>query len=421
MRASKLILLLFFPILACDALLVELQQDGEEVGKSKQMDRSMEARTEARKEKPKATPRNRAKTNLKQKDAPKETRKEKPKGAPNRARKDESNEISTSAPRIPGFYQGRSGVCDKLTREYCAARAGCMWVMKKCEIRIAWLHVMKTASSLGTLLAHAANASLPVRAHVPNGLNKTDPEDVIVRPVDAANKHLVLDFFQYKYPISTWFQGVFRYPENPGGHIPIMDNEFDEWKGHWVAMFRQPEERVRSAFHHFAQGKGDILAFQQNVQGQHSSMMSLGRDALPRVACERSGGGQDGPSPSCNKLKDPNVQLAVERINGFAFVGIFEHFDLSICLFHAIFGTECLPVEFEVIRATHYHENETALAQELVELQKHADPWDTPLYEVARNRFRRDLAKYKVDNATCNKLCPGGPFTTESASQQGAI
>jgi hypothetical protein len=271
---------------------------------------------------------------------------------------------------------------------------------------------MKTASSFGTTLAHHANASLPEDAHIPSGVNQSDPEDMTARPVDNKNKHLVLDFFEYKYPVDTWFKDVFRHPGNPGEHLPIMEEEWDEWKGFWVTILRQPEERTSSAWHHFGSAKGDMLKFQSTIQGQQANMLSAGKAGLARTECERAGGGNDGPAPICNKAAFvlPNVTLAIERMHEFAFVGILEEFDMSICLFHAVFGSECLPIEFINIRPTHYEESEAAQKAEEAKLKKFPDPFDTPLYEAALRRFKTDVEKYNLNNNTCRKICPGGPF-----------
>jgi hypothetical protein len=269
---------------------------------------------------------------------------------------------------------------------------------------------MKTASSFGTVLAHHANTSLPADAHIPSGVDKSDPEDRAARPVDNKNKHLVLDFFAYKYPVATWFRDIFRLPRNPGDHIPIYDKEWDKWKGFWVTILRNPEERASSAFHHFARGKGDIQAFQSAIQGQQASMLSLGEKAMPRIECERNGGGQDGPAPMCKNLEPPNLWRAINRIREFRFVGILEEYDFSVCLFHAMYRSECRPVEFANIRPTSYHESEESKNAELELLKQNKDPWDTPVYEAAVNRFRGEKEEYKINEESCKTICPGGPW-----------
>jgi hypothetical protein len=44
------------------------------------------------------------------------------------------------------------------------------------------------------------------------------------------------------------------------------------------------------------------------------------------------------------------VALAIERLDGFSFVGLEEEWPLSVCLFHVINGGECFGVEDQVTR-----------------------------------------------------------------------
>jgi hypothetical protein len=254
------------------------------------------------------------------------------------------------------------------------------------------LHVPKTASSFGTTLAHLANPSLPKDAQIENG---PDP---------------VREFFEKKFPADQFFHYVFRNPSNPGDFAPITDTEWKDWRGFWVGMFRNPEDRVNSAWHSFAKGKGDILAFQKNVQGQQASMVSLGEKARARVDCERDGGGQNGPAPSCDQVEDPDPWHAIDRLKNFTFVGIFEEYDLSICLFHTLYRSECRPVEFNKIQETDFRDTLKGREAEISLLKQNKDPYDTPLYEAALNRFRGDCELYKINRETCRMVCPGGPF-----------
>jgi hypothetical protein len=311
---------------------------------------------------------------------------------------------------VDSYFTKPKSPCDISDAVPCLQHVGCKWTGQRCEVRIAWLHVMKTASSSGTTLAHHANASLPKTAHIPSCMTKSDPEDMTARVEDLRDRHLVLDFFEYKYPVDTWFQNVFRYSTNPGAHRGITEDEWNDFKGYWVTILRQPEERTSSAWHHFGRGQGDMFKFQRNVQGQQAKMLTQGETAAASVLCERTGGGLFPSSAPCDTSPAPNVSVAIQRVREFAFVGILEQFDLSICLFHAMFGSECLAVEFLNVRPTGYHESEAAQEAELKQLKEHPDPWDTPVYEAALKRFKGDLARFNVNNDTCKVICPHGPF-----------
>jgi hypothetical protein len=273
---------------------------------------------------------------------------------------------------------------------------------------------MKTASSFGTTLAHYANMSLPEDAHIPGGIDEDDSEDEIVRVIDDEQKKIVLDFFEYKYPVNTWFKDIFRHPSNPGDHLPITDKEWKEWEVFWVTVLRQPEERLSSAFHHFARGKGDVFAFQKTLQGQQAAMLSLGEKGIPWVTCERHGGGQDGPEKACYNLERPDVQKALTRLSKFAFVGILEEYDMSVCLFYTMYGGRCLPAAFDNSRPTPYHISEEQQQAEIAQLKKNKDPWDTPVYEFAVKRFKSDLARHNVNEDHCSRICPGGPWSKKA-------
>eukprot|EP00927_Polykrikos_kofoidii_P064622 TRINITY_DN6004_c0_g1_i3.p1 TRINITY_DN6004_c0_g1~~TRINITY_DN6004_c0_g1_i3.p1 ORF type:complete len:357 (-),score=45.20 TRINITY_DN6004_c0_g1_i3:67-1086(-) len=309
-------------------------------------------------------------------------------------------------------HSSRRSGCDDLPFTSCSETRTCKWFGGKCSPQLAWLHIPKTGSSFGTTLAHTANSSLPQRAHIPSGTNKSDPEDVIVTKEDLVSQHLVLDFFKHKYPVDVWFNGVFRNPINPGDHIPIRENEEAEWRGLWVGMFRQPEERVSSAWHNFALGKGDMFAFQRIVAGQQTSMLSLGVSGRAKIDCETQGGGQNGPAPACETARTlvPNVRLALKRLNEFNFIGLTEEWDFSICLFHVLYKSDCLSVEFENIRPTEYHESERQQELDIKRLKENPDPYDTIIYKAAVSAFQELKSKYDISNETCRKVCPGGPF-----------
>eukprot|EP00927_Polykrikos_kofoidii_P075643 TRINITY_DN71_c0_g2_i4.p1 TRINITY_DN71_c0_g2~~TRINITY_DN71_c0_g2_i4.p1 ORF type:complete len:359 (-),score=53.55 TRINITY_DN71_c0_g2_i4:24-1100(-) len=301
----------------------------------------------------------------------------------------------------------QAGSCDFLAEEACAAAIGCGFSHGLCSPRIAWLHFMKTGSSLGTALAHFANASLPRTAHIPSGKNASDPEDTTIEGQQGEP-----NFFHFKYNASFWFRNVFRHPSNPGQHRPVSADDYEVWKGNLFGMFRDPARRALSSWHYFAEGKGNLSQFAINIRGQQASMLSLGDAAEQRKLCEIR-----NLSTNCSNSEVPNVTLAIERLEGFAFIGLTEEFDLSICLFHLMFGGECFDVEFFNMRPGAYKKEEEAdrLESELAMLRAQGDPWDTPFYEAASRRFWSDVEKYDATRTTCRSTCPSAASFQDDA------
>jgi len=214
----------------------------------------------------------------------------------------------------------------------------------QCAPRIAWFHPMKTATSFGNVLAHFANSTLPDNAHIP--LCDNASVDIENRCPGGAQGDV--EFFQNRYPANTWFRNVFWDPVSPANHRSISKQNWSEWKHHFVGLFRQPEARVKSSFNHFRNGKGDVQQYARWVRVNVVKMIS-GKGGWDPILCEFSYKCQRKESkrcPSCTFSAKPFVHHALHRLRKFAFVGITEHFDLSVCLFHAMFGGNCRKVEF---------------------------------------------------------------------------
>eukprot|EP00927_Polykrikos_kofoidii_P010637 TRINITY_DN1447_c0_g1_i5.p1 TRINITY_DN1447_c0_g1~~TRINITY_DN1447_c0_g1_i5.p1 ORF type:complete len:341 (+),score=42.99 TRINITY_DN1447_c0_g1_i5:111-1133(+) len=288
--------------------------------------------------------------------------------------------------------------CDGLSQEDCTSKLGCDWNDNLCNPHMAWLHVMKCGSSFGTTLAHYANGSLPKTSHIPSGEDQKDPEDRTTEGLQGEP-----NFFRFKYPVNKWFKNVFRNPPNPGNHLPILDEEWDEWRNNWFGIFREPASRALSSFNHFGQGKGDPLEFARRIEGQQASMLSAGAAGMSRIRCEFN---QTDAPTECKRLVDPDVTLAIQRLDGFAFVGIIEEFDMAVCLFHKMMGSKCLAVEFLNTREATYPGGEEMKQKQLAQLREQGDPWDGPVYEAAMRRFWGDVRKHDLKPSVCRELCP---------------
>jgi len=229
------------------------------------------------------------------------------------------------------------------------------------------------------------------------------------------------EFFIYKYPEATWFNDVFwtkHGDPDPGNHRRIDLSDWNRFKGSFVGMFRQPESRMVSAFNHMANGEGDIMRFSKYTQGTVTKMLSgyhgpqcsfeykqyyLNSDECTTAGCQK-----------CVKSAADELPLALRRLQtGFAFVGLTEQFALSICLFHTMFGGQCLPAEFINMRKGVEKRDPEVLKEEL---KGHEDIYDGAVYEEAVRIFWNNVEKYNVSTAKCSQLCPDvDTFKTESS------
>lgn len=92
-------------------------------------------------------------------------------------------------------------------------------------------------------------------------------------------------------------------------------------------------------------------------------------------------------------------------VNEFAFVGLTEHYNESVCLFHAVHGGSVHEMEYENIHETdtsardpHLLRNRAAgkyLREEAIfREQGWSEGWDAGIYKVATNLFYANLRKY---------------------------
>jgi len=274
--------------------------------------------------------------------------------------------------------------------------------------RIAWFHPMKAGSSFGATLAHFANHTIPRNAHMPScGFIDQTPEDAC-----PSGEQGPYEFFVYKYPYPKYFDNVFwnnKADPDPGNHRSITPISWSIWHGRFAGIFRQPESRSASAFNHFTGGIGDVRQYSMYTQGTVAKMLA-GVDGLEVMNCSflyNKTFKYDCSSDACQECRTPataHLPLALERLKGFAFVGLMEQYALSVCLFHKMFGGECLPVEFVNMRKGVVHQDPKVL---LEKLQGFEDSADRAVYDAVKQRFEADVLRFDVNKATCAKMCSG--------------
>jgi len=98
-----------------------------------------------------------------------------------------------------------------------------------------------------------------------------------------------------------------------------------------------------------------------------------------------------------------DVPGVVAKIPKMGFVGLTNHWDLTICMWHARFGGECLEAEFANLRPGKYGD----FAHDESLLESSFNPVDDAVYEAAAKHFMSDMKKYDVTPKTCAiTYCP---------------
>lgn len=215
-----------------------------------------------------------------------------------------------------------------------------------------------------------------------------------------------------------------------GAHFSISSEQEYEttYKGHGVIMLRQPEQRAISMYNYASEGgifyddprlaggmdRAAVANFWaseiKSKFGNHSEflaknagcvvrMLTMPQLAIPFIldltgwaSCNCWGEHGTAPVPTVSQ-----VQLAKNRLRGFAFVGILEEWELSMCLFHAMFGGRCVAEEFVDARPG----QRSSKNWDTSVLEGVTDPYDGGVYTVGNTMFQERLKSYGVSHETC--------------------
>ena len=188
-----------------------------------------------------------------------------------------------------------------------------------------------------------------------------------------------------------------------GAQMPAVDSQYDAHRGNLVAMFRRPDERVVSSFwSRIGTDRGfpdtaDLDAYRQRAAGCITKTLTRG-GAYP---CMES----DVPPT------DEEVNVAIERLrNGFAFVGLTEEWNLSMCLWHAMIGGTPYVEEFQTYRPVVVGKRPSERsAEEETELQEqqqseHYDKADEAVYRAAEEVFWSNFDKVGMTAERCEEM-----------------
>eukprot|EP00747_Dinoflagellata_sp_TGD_P165090 gnl/TRDRNA2_/TRDRNA2_185917_c0_seq1.p1 gnl/TRDRNA2_/TRDRNA2_185917_c0~~gnl/TRDRNA2_/TRDRNA2_185917_c0_seq1.p1 ORF type:complete len:362 (+),score=31.92 gnl/TRDRNA2_/TRDRNA2_185917_c0_seq1:77-1087(+) len=241
---------------------------------------------------------------------------------------------------------------------------------------VRWVHPAKTGASFGNVLF-----SLPGVCNKPPFPNPKGSE--YLPQVDAVRQAC---------------PGL-HLPKDCQGNMPVglclehgVDYDYEHLKGRLIGMFRQPEQRLISdvMMGHTMDQVEVFAKFANQRQGCQTRMLT---------EAQKLGHCQQGPPPS-----QAQVAKATQRIReGFAFIGLTDQWDLSMCLFHKMFGTRCRADHFKSLGS--FHGNGKHKAYDTSVLGGFQDKADAEVYAAALQHFQDNLKRYDVSEETCEASC----------------
>ena len=218
--------------------------------------------------------------------------------------------------------------------------------------------------------------------------------------------------FLRRYPYADYFRGTIwsKSLGDFGGHDSLKFKAAPPPHGltagvRMFGLFREPRARSLSSYHHFRS-----LSVPRRLRGIRAPEYAarIAGTATKMLAGQMKGGLDCAALyyPCRSASVAPDVPRALAALRRFAFVGLTERFNLSICLLHLMFGGECRAVEFANIRPGGAGQASEA---ELLALPR--DDADEAVYAAARARFERDTRAYGATPSACRERCPGVEFS----------
>jgi len=253
------------------------------------------------------------------------------------------------------------------------------------SVPLAWLHVPKAGSSLANTLLHTPTLCPGV------GIDEVMNRTTSCQDCNDFNDGMLGNFRKAHglNDLDATCPGLLKW----GWHQAIGDpGKFKKYyKGKGVAMIRQPEQRLISSYKHDMHDMPDgfrassISQYADVVQGCQVRMLTHHSDASSYCG-------------DMSELTSDDVKLAENRLEKFAFVGLTEEWDLSICLFRAMFGGSCYGSDFgntRLPRGVKTEGHDTSILNGFV------DRFDGQLYQKAQDIFAAEMQRYGVNETSC--------------------
>lgn len=268
---------------------------------------------------------------------------------------------------------------------------------------ISWLHFPKAGSSFINAIVHLPG--------VCPGVGEA-----------TLDKELLGDCWLTTWNVNSCAEvcrsSTFTCPTHPNYEKHPSIGDYAAQRGKLMSMFREPDQRILSGYH----DDGNNLAASDYAEYLHTDLRIqdctyFGDDVPKRAILDFAEAWKGGMAyqivvdqPKTQTLDPQRASVtraqaleAARRVReGFAFVGLTEHWELSMCLFHKMFGGPCRPGDFEDTRPSSVGKS-ADVAYDVSELSDWHDDLDELVYDAAKEVFHQNLLRFNVSQASCQE------------------
>lgn len=258
---------------------------------------------------------------------------------------------------------------------------------------IYYLHLPFTGSGLATTVAHhACGVDLPDKVAVLN------PDLLHESAAPSCDQSRFMHF--------------------QSGHQPLAVNDPADL-AHVVVMMRDPTQRALSGYfndlhdcwevrqkYNCSDSSGKFKC-SGDTEGEDGQFVRNPRSIPPAeyARCVENCTTNILTGHACSRSGDVDMGRAVAAVSQIGFVGLTDEWALSVCLWHKRFGGRMLPAELANVRPGSMTTATDGLAKYNARLL--AGRWqptaDTAVYEVATDRFWREIKLYGVAHEDCER------------------
>lgn len=214
------------------------------------------------------------------------------------------------------------------------------------------------------------------------------PQEAVVGPEDFST----INVFLQRWPLTQWCPEGFAQDGDfaEGSHHGVNEPYLEDHASHLVGMFRHPKTRLVWAYTGLHNGEeldksGQLMTVQDFIDS-HAGCFTKTLTRGEKHPCKV--GSSDATEEEASR--------ALEALHVFAFIGIYEHWELSVCLWHALYGGEMQRSELRPVDPPQQNSFETSK-----EFDSWRDPFDDLVYAEATRLFWLKVRQVNLDEDAC--------------------